>query len=54
MGSLTIQRLKAKAQQAPRERFDPREFHSQVLMTGALPLDILEEKIDNWIANKKK
>jgi uncharacterized protein (DUF885 family) len=50
IGALTIQRLKAKAQQALGARFDPREFHAQVLMTGALPLQALERKIDDWIA----
>ena len=53
VGSLTIQRLKAKAQQALGDKFDPREFHAQVLMTGALPLQVLEKKIDDWIAEAK-
>ena len=34
-------------------KFDIREFHAQVLDTGALPMKILEEKIDRWIAAKK-
>ena len=34
-------------------KFDIREFHAQVLMTGALPMAILEKKIDAWIAAKK-
>jgi uncharacterized protein (DUF885 family) len=34
-------------------KFDPREFHAQVLMTGSLPLPVLERKIDDWIAAKK-
>jgi uncharacterized protein (DUF885 family) len=54
IGSLTIQRLKAKAQQALGASFDPRAFHAQVLMTGALPLEVLERKIDDWIAAAKK
>ncbi|MDQ3140069.1 MAG: DUF885 domain-containing protein, partial [Pseudomonadota bacterium] len=49
VGALTIQRLKAKAQGALGSRFDPREFHAQVLMTGSLPLAVLESKIDAWI-----
>ena len=53
IGSLTIQRLKAKAQQALGARFDPRQFHAQVLMTGALPLQVLEGKIDDWIATQR-
>lgn len=54
VGQLTISRLKAKAQQELGPKFDPREFHAQVLMTGALPMAVLEKKIDTWIAAKKK
>lgn len=54
VGQLTISRLKAKAQQELGDKFDPREFHAQVLMTGALPMAVLEKKIDTWIATKKK
>ena len=50
IGSMTIQRLRAKAQAALGDRFDIRKFHAQVLMTGALPLSVLEKKIDDWIA----
>lgn len=54
IGALTIQRLKAKAQRELGSRFDPRQFHAQVLMTGALPLKVLEQKIDDWIAATKQ
>ena len=53
VGSLTIQRLRDKAKAELGEKFDIREFHAQVLNTGALPLQILEQKIDRWIAAKK-
>ncbi|WP_367120052.1 DUF885 family protein [Sphingomonas sp.] len=53
MGQLTISRLKARAMAELGAKFDPREFHAQVLMTGALPLTVLEKKIDDWIAAKK-
>ncbi|MGF1550630.1 MAG: DUF885 family protein [Sphingomonadaceae bacterium] len=53
LGALTIQRLRKKAQDALGERFDPRDFHAQVLMTGALPLPVLERKIENWIASEQ-
>jgi uncharacterized protein (DUF885 family) len=53
IGALTIQRLKAKAKAALGEKFDVREFHNQVLNTGALPLTVLEKKIDDWIASQK-
>jgi uncharacterized protein (DUF885 family) len=50
IGQLTILRLKAKTQAALGARFDPREFHDQVLNTGALPMAVLEAKINRWIA----
>ena len=53
IGSLTIQRLRDKAEAELGDRFDIREFHAQVLGTGSLPLQILEQKIDRWIAAKK-
>jgi uncharacterized protein (DUF885 family) len=52
-GALTIQRLRDKAKAALGDRFDIREFHDQVLDTGALPLSVLEAKIDRWIASKQ-
>jgi len=53
-GALTIQRLRRKAEAELGDKFDIRDFHAQVLMTGALPLAILEQKIDRWIAEKKR
>ena len=53
MGQLKISELRARAEKALGPKFDVREFHAQVLMTGALPLSILEQKIDRWIAAKK-
>ena len=53
IGALTIQRLKAKAKTALGDKFDVREFHNQILNTGALPLTVLEKKIDDWIASQK-
>ena len=52
-GAMTIQRLRAKAQDALGPKFDIRAFHEQVLGTGALPLAVLEKKIDAWIAASK-
>jgi uncharacterized protein (DUF885 family) len=52
-GAMTIQRLRRKAEAELGSKFDIREFHAQVLMTGSLPLAILEQKIDRWIAAKK-
>ena len=53
IGALTIQRLRARAQAELGGKFDIRDFHAQVLNTGALPLAVLEQKIDRWIAAKK-
>jgi uncharacterized protein (DUF885 family) len=53
IGQLTILRLRARAEAALGDRFDLREFHAQVLMTGALPLAVLEQKIDDWIAARR-
>jgi uncharacterized protein (DUF885 family) len=41
--------MRARAEQLLGPRFDVREFHSQVLRDGALPLAVLEAKIDRWI-----
>ena len=53
VGQLKLLELKAKAQQALGDRFDIRAFHDQVLDSGALPLDYLEQRIDTWIAQQK-
>jgi uncharacterized protein (DUF885 family) len=53
IGALTIQRLRDHAKAELGDKFDIRDFHAQVLMTGALPLTILEAKINRWIAAKK-
>ncbi|HET7102728.1 MAG TPA: DUF885 domain-containing protein [Terracidiphilus sp.] len=58
IGQLRILELRAKAQKALGPRFDIRAFHDEVLDSGALPLDILTERLDTWIAaqqaNEKK
>lgn len=53
IGALTIQRLRDRARAALGSRFDIRAFHDQVLGSGALPLPILEAKIERWIAATK-
>ena len=53
IGAITILRLKDKAKKELGKKFDVREFHNQVLNTGALPLTVLEKKIDAWIAASK-
>ncbi len=53
MGQLKILELRARAQQQLGAQFDIRDFHDQVVDSGALPLDVLEEQINLWIAQKK-
>jgi uncharacterized protein (DUF885 family) len=53
IGQLKITELRARAQRALGAAFDVRGFHSQVLRDGALPLDVLEAKIDRWIAAQR-
>lgn len=53
VGQLKFSELKKRAQDKLGSKFDPREFHAQVLMTGALPMTVLEKKIDDWIASKQ-
>jgi uncharacterized protein (DUF885 family) len=48
MGELKFQALLAQAQKALGARFDIREFHSELLKDGAMPLDILEAKLKRW------
>ncbi len=50
VGRLKILELRAKAQKALGPKFDIRTFHDAVLDTGALPLDILEQRVNAWIA----
>jgi uncharacterized protein (DUF885 family) len=53
IGALTIMRLRDKAKTQLGKKFNVREFHNQVLNTGALPLTVLEKKIDDWISASK-
>jgi uncharacterized protein (DUF885 family) len=48
MGGLKFRALRARAQQLLGGRFDVREFHSEILRDGAMPLDILETKMRAW------
>jgi uncharacterized protein (DUF885 family) len=50
IGQMVIERSKSKAQAVLGAKFDPRYFHAQVLDTGALPMPVLEAKIDAWVA----
>ncbi len=53
VGMMKILELRAKAKKELGERFDIRDFHDVVLKNGAVPLDILEIFIDDYIADNK-
>jgi uncharacterized protein (DUF885 family) len=50
VGEMKITELRRRAEAALGSRFDIKAFHRQVLESGALPLDVLDDKIDRWIA----
>ena len=53
VGRLKISELRDKAQKALGKKFDIRGFHDTVLKSGPVPLDVLEEQVDAWIATRK-
>jgi uncharacterized protein (DUF885 family) len=53
IGELKIKELRARAERELGPKFDIREFHAEVLRDGAVPLSVLERKIDRWIATRK-
>ena len=53
IGQLKILELRERAKKALGDKFDLRAFHDEVLDSGALPLDVLSERIDGWIASQK-
>lgn len=53
VGQLKILSLRAKAEQALGDKFDLKEFHDQILTSGSLPMAVMEQKVDRWIAAKQ-
>jgi uncharacterized protein (DUF885 family) len=54
IGELKLQELRAFASKELGERFDLREFHDVVLGSGAIPLDLLETNVKEWVEGKKQ
>ena len=52
IGQLTFERLRTEAEERLEERFDLQAFHDLILENGPLPLDLLEEEIELWIAEQ--
>jgi uncharacterized protein (DUF885 family) len=53
IGQLKLLELRDRAKKALGDKFDLRAFHDEVLDSGALPLDVLSDRIDGWIAAQK-
>jgi uncharacterized protein (DUF885 family) len=54
MGELKIRELRTKAERQLGSVFDIRKFHDMILGAGALPLDILEARVDAWIEQQRR
>ncbi|HMJ06201.1 MAG TPA: DUF885 domain-containing protein, partial [Chthoniobacterales bacterium] len=54
VGMLKIRELRTRAEKELGEKFDQREFHDVVLRNGALPLEILEQQVDEYIARRRE
>ena len=53
VGQLALLKLRATAEAELGEKFDVREFHEMILSNGAMPLEILEESVNDWIAQQQ-
>jgi uncharacterized protein (DUF885 family) len=53
VGDLRIQALRHRAERELGDNFDVRDFHREVLCDGAVPMSVLEAKVDRWIAARK-
>ena len=54
LGQLKFKELRAYATTELGDKFDVRAFHDQVLANGALPLDVLEKRTKDWVAEQKR
>ena len=54
IGELKIKELRARATKELGDRFDVRKFHDTILGTGAVPLDVMERTVNDWLAREKQ
>ena len=54
MGEYTIWQLRGKAEQQLGANFTLRDFHDYILGLGSVPLDVLSDEVDRWIAELEK
>jgi prolyl oligopeptidase len=54
IGELKIKELRRRAYETLGDRFDVREFHDLILRNGALPLEVLEGQVNQWIAEQRR
>jgi uncharacterized protein (DUF885 family) len=52
MGQLTILKLRDEAKRQLGDKFDLKAFHDEMLNGGAMPLDLLQERVEAWIKNQ--
>jgi uncharacterized protein (DUF885 family) len=53
MGQLKLIELRERSQKALGTTFDIRKFHDFLIDSGALPLDVLDTRVDEWISTQK-
>jgi uncharacterized protein (DUF885 family) len=54
LGQLEILKLRQEARQRLGSKFDLRAFHDEVIGWGPLPLDVLDSKVEAWVADQSK
>ena len=54
VGQREISRLRAEAEEKLGDKFDIREFHTQILIDGAMPIPVLKTKVREWIKSKQQ
>ncbi|MDJ0904553.1 MAG: DUF885 family protein, partial [Woeseiaceae bacterium] len=52
IGQLKIREIRNNAEARLGDRFDVKDFHTQILMDGPMPLSMLEAKIDDWVESQ--